>query len=228
MIEIKYLTLKYGDNTVLNNIDKSFELNQVHGIVGLNGSGKTSLFNILAQATQSNAGEITFNGSKLSYRDISFLETEPFFYSRLTGKEHLDIFPNRNLDFNIEEINSLLKVPLAQYIENYSTGERKKLALISILKQDRSIIILDEPFNGLDLESTKISEVIIARLKQKGKTIFISSHILSPLFNLCDKVHHLSHGNFQKTYLPTEFTELDSQIFDDLRKNAENKIQEFL
>jgi len=57
---------------------------------------------------------------------------------------------------------------------------------------------------------------------------FFLFFILNPLFNLCDKVHHLSHGNFQKTYLPTEFTELDSQIFDDLRKNAENKIQEFL
>ena len=228
MIDIKSLTLNYGESTILNNISKSFELNSVHGIVGLNGAGKTSFFNVLSQIVRPNRGEVIFNVSQLTYKEISFLETEPFFYSRLTGKEHLDIFPTDNLDFNQEEINSLLKIPLMNYIENYSTGERKKLALLAILKQNRPIIILDEPFSGLDLESAKILEVIIARLKQKGKTVFISSHILNPLFSLCDKVHYLLDGNFQKTYLPNEFEELDSHIFDVLRAKAENKIQQYL
>ena len=228
MIEIKNLVVTYGQNKVLDNINKSFEINNVHGIVGLNGAGETTLFNVLAQVIRFQTGEILFNQKPLSHTQISFLETESFFYSRLTGKEHLNIFPKSNPDFKMEEINSLLKVPLMNYIENYSTGERKKLALLAILKQDKPIIILDEPFNGLDLESTKVLEVIIARLKQKGKTIFISSHILEPLFGLCDYVHYLVDGNFQKTYLPHDFKDLDNHIFGKLRANAEDKIQKYL
>ncbi len=228
MIALKNLSLKYGDKTVLMHINQAFESRQIHGIVGLNGAGKTSLFNVLAQVISASSGEILFNEKPLSYKHISLLETEPFFYSRLTGQEFLNIFPKNNPDFKEAEMNALLKVPLHELIENYSTGERKKLALLAILKENREIVILDEPFNGLDLESAKILEVIIHRLKEKQKTVLISSHILSPLYSLCDKIHHLVEGRFLKTYLPSEFADLEAGVFGDLRTTAEEKVLGFM
>jgi ABC-2 type transport system ATP-binding protein len=228
MIEVKEIQLSYDKKVVLNKLSKSFELHKIQGIVGLNGAGKTSFFNVLAQLIEANSGAITYNNQALSHKSISYLETQPFFYSRLTGREYLDIFEHKNPELNQTELINLLKFPVDNLIENYSTGEQKKLALVAILKQNRPIIILDEPFNGLDLESAKVLETIVLRLKEKGKTVFISSHILSPLFNLCDTIHHLADGHFQRSYLPNEFTELDKIIFGSLKTHAESIVQQFL
>jgi ABC-2 type transport system ATP-binding protein len=228
MIDVKNIQLNYDKKIVLNKLSKSFELNKIHGIVGLNGAGKTSFFNVLAHVIYPESGEINCNNQSLSHKSISYLETQPFFYSRLTGREYLAIFENKNPELNQTELINLLKFPVDNLIENYSTGEQKKLALLAILKQNRPIIILDEPFNGLDLESAKVLETIVLRLKEKGKTVFISSHILSPLFNLCDKIHHLADGKFQRSYLPNEFNELDKNIFGTLKTHAETIVQQFL
>lgn len=228
MIDIKNIHLSYDKKAVLKGIDKSFELGKIHGIVGLNGAGKTSFFNVLTQIIYAQSGEINHNNQPLSHKSISYLETQPFFYSRLTGREYLAIFDNKNPELNQAELINLLKFPVDNFIDNYSTGEQKKLALLAILKQNRPIIILDEPFNGLDLESAKVLETIILRLREKQKTVFISSHILSPLFNLCDKIHHLADGNFQRSYLPNEFNELDKNIFGALKTHADAIVQQFL
>jgi ABC-2 type transport system ATP-binding protein len=228
MIEVKNIQLRYDQKVVLNSVNKSFELNKIHGIVGLNGAGKTSFFNVLAQIIRTELGEIHYKNVPLSHKSISYLDTQPFFYSRITGREYLTIFPDKNPELNQEELINLLKFPIDNYIATYSTGEQKKLALLGILKQNRPIIILDEPFNGLDLESAKVLETIILRLKEKNKTIFISSHILNPLFNLCDTIHHLADGNFKRSYLPDEFNELDKHIFGALTANAEAIVQQFL
>lgn len=228
MIDVKNIQLSYDKKVVLKTITQSFELNKIHGIVGLNGAGKTSFFNVLAQIIKAQLGEIKYNEMPLSHTSISYLETQPFFYSRLTGREYLAIFDNKNPELNQTELINLLKFPVDNFIETYSTGEQKKLALMAILKQNRPIIILDEPFNGLDLESAKVLETIILRLKEKHTTVFVSSHILSPLFNLCDTIHHLADGNFQRTYLPNEFNELDKTIFGTLKTHAEAIVQQFL
>lgn len=228
MLAVKNIFLRYAEKVVLNSLNKSFELNKIHGIIGLNGAGKTSFFNVLAQIIKAKSGEILVNDAVLSHKSISYLETLPFFYSRITGREYLAIFANKNAELNEAELIKLLKMPIDNFIETYSTGEQKKLALMGILKQNRPIIILDEPFNGLDLESAKVLETIVLRLKEKGKTLFISSHILNPLFNLCDTIHHLSEGDFQRSYVPSEFNELDKNVFGALKANAESVVQQFL
>jgi ABC-2 type transport system ATP-binding protein len=228
MIEIKNIVLKYEEKVVLNHLNNAFESGNINGIVGLNGAGKTSFFNVLNQIIYAESGEILFNNQPLLHTSISYLETQPFFYSRLMGREYLDIFASKNPELNQEELINLLKFPVDNFIENYSTGEQKKLALLAILKQNRPIVILDEPFNGLDLESAKILETIVLRLKKKGKTVFISSHILNPLFNLCDAIHHLSDGTFQRSYVPSEYNELDKNIFGALQNHAESIVQQYL
>ena len=200
MINIQNLTFSFSDHNVLNDITIDFQQNQIYGIVGLNGAGKTTFFNVLSTTLKAKTGTIKFNGNSITYKDIAYLETVNFFYSRITGSEYLKIFKQTNADFNLKSLQEFLKLPLDDLIETYSTGMKKKLALLAVLKQDKQLFLLDEPFNGLDLETNKILELIITTLKVKGKTVFVSSHIIDPLLIVCDQIHYLDNGKFAKSF----------------------------
>lgn len=220
MINIQGLTVRFDENEVLKNITIDFEPGLVHGIVGLNGAGKTTFFNVLAKTLKPDAGSVNQNNTALTIKDTAYLETNNFFFSRITGKEYLKIFNQTNTGFNLAALQEYFKLPLDELIENYSTGMKKKLALLAVLKQDKSIFILDEPFNGLDLETNKVLEIIIKSLKQKQKTVFVSSHIIEPLLTTCDYIHLLENGCFVKTYLTAEFEKIEDELFGKLKSEA--------
>ena len=220
MISVIKIEKTFGDKIVLNNLNYDFTLHEVHGIIGLNGAGKTTFFNILSTFLKPDSGEILYEGKKITKDDIAYLVTVNFFYSNITGKEYLDIFPSSNLQFDLDNINKLLKLPLDEIIEAYSTGMKKKLALLSIIKQDKPIYIFDEPYNGLDLETNMALEIIIKNLRKKEKTVFVSSHILSPLISVCDEIHLLQQGNFIKNYTKDKFDSIEKELFEDFNKSA--------
>jgi len=226
MISIKDLSLSFGSNLVLNNINYNFPLNKIYGIIGLNGSGKTTFFNTLSTLTRPTAGEIYFNDREILLKDINYLETVNFFYSRITGNEYLEFFKQTNDKFNLLSLQNYTKLPLDDLIETYSTGMKKKLAILSILKKDKPIFLFDEPFNGIDMETNKIIELIILALKEKEKTIFISSHILDPMIQICDKIFFLENGKFTKSYGKTDYNEIEKDLFGDLKHNAISIISE--
>ena len=101
---------------------------------------------------------------------------------------------------------------------------KKKLALLAILKQEKPIFLLDEPFNGLDLETNKIVELIVTTLKEKGKTVFLSSHIIDPLLTVCDEIHFLEKGKFTKTFDKPNFYKLEEELFHKLKTEARSII----
>ena len=220
MISVIKIEKFFGDKKVLNNLNYDFTLSKIHGIIGLNGAGKTTFFNILSTFLKQDSGKILFDEKNITRYDIAFLETVNFFYSNITGKEYLEIFPSTNLQFDLENINKLLKLPLDEIIETYSTGMKKKLALLAIIKQDKPIYIFDEPYNGLDLETNMALEIIIKNLRKKEKTVFISSHILSPLISVCDEIHLLQQGNFIKNYTKENFDSIEKELFEDFNKSA--------
>ena len=213
MISVNELTKSFGNKQVLNCRSVHFQHQLVHGIIGLNGAGKTTFFNILSGFLAANTGVVLDNERPLRREDVAYLESENFFYSYLTGEEYLSIFPCTNQDFHVERMNDLIKLPLRELIETYSSGMRKKLALLAILRQDKPIYLLDEPFNGLDLETNQILRLIIQRLVRKGKTIFMSSHILAPLTELCNEIHLLHNGVFTKTYEGGSFHAIETDLF---------------
>lgn len=221
MIQLTNLSFSYKENTILENINIQFETNNIHGIVGLNGSGKTTLFNILTGLHQQQSGTIKNHDLPLKKSDIAYIDTETFFYPNLTAQEFLSVFKTTNTQFDEKGLAHLLNLPLDEFIENYSTGMKKKLLILSQIKQDKSIYIFDEPFNGLDIETNKLLLLIIEMLVNKGKTIFISSHIIEPLYSLCFKIHHLKDKQFVKSYSKSEFNIIDQEVFgsyiDDLR-----------
>lgn len=213
MISFDNITKAFANKQVLNCPSLQFESNLVHGIIGLNGAGKTTFFNIISGFLTPDNGVILNNGNTLSRREVAYLETVNFFYSNLTGEEYLSIFTATNQEFHTERMSELIQLPLKELIETYSNGMKKKLALLATLKQNKPIYIFDEPFNGLDLETNEVLKLIIQRLQRKKKTILISSHILSPLINLCDKIHLLQSGVFKKTYDKALFDMIETDLF---------------
>jgi ABC-2 type transport system ATP-binding protein len=112
---------------------------------------------------------------------------------------------------NLEEKN-IFELPLDQYAVTYSTGMKKKLALTAILLQNNQVFILDEPYNGVDIQSNLIITAIIHELKSLGKTIIISSHIFSTLKATCDEIHLLQNGQFTRKVNPDEFDLLEADM----------------
>jgi ABC-2 type transport system ATP-binding protein len=220
MIELKNIQVSFDEKEVLKGISTIFDRQNIIGIVGMNGAGKSTFFNMLADIIKQNEGEKLLNNHPLTYKDCGYLETNNFFYSNITGNEYLQLFKQTNLEFQLDVFQTYFQLPLNDLIDNYSTGMKKKLALLAIIKQDNPIYLLDEPFNGLDLETNKIVEIVLLALKQKGKTIFISSHILEPLLSVCDEIRILEEGNFTKTYHRDNFTAIEHELFGKFKVDA--------
>ena len=222
MLIINNLWVGYGKNSdVIKDLNIRLGQNQIHGLVGLNGAGKTTLLNTIYGLIKQKNGVVLFNDNEISRKQIGFLETDSYFYSNITGKEYLSLF--KNDDFDINEWNKLFDLPLNKLIENYSTGMKKKLALIGVLKLDKQMVILDEPFNGLDMETCRVLRMIVLKLKERRKTIIITSHILESLTNLCDEIHYLKDGAIKFSKSKNEYNMLEQEIFKDI-DNQKNKL----
>lgn len=223
MIEITQLSKKYGRKTVLDDINLLFEPGHIYGIVGKNGAGKTTLFRCIA-AIESYQGEISSPYPHLR-NHIGYLETNPVFMSYLTGWEYLKLLcqSKRIKTENFEEQN-IFDLPLDQYATSYSTGMKKKLALMGVLLRKNDIIILDEPFNGVDIQSNMIILEMINELKNLNKTVLISSHIFSTLSETCDMIIQLSEGRVVKTVKREDYITLEISMKKSILDEQSKKI----
>ncbi|MGJ7033332.1 ABC transporter ATP-binding protein [Niabella hirudinis] len=211
MITIESLSKSFGSHPVLKNISICFQAGNVYGIVGENGAGKTTLFNCLA-GMEEYEGHITADRAPLK-NHLGFLQTEPFFFSKITGEEYLRLLCQaRHQSAEHIEQKNIFELPLKQYAATYSTGMKKKLALMALLMQKNDYFILDEPFNGVDIQSNLLITGIIHKLRELGKTILISSHIFSTLHETCDEIHLLQNGVFTKKVTRSEFDLLEQEM----------------
>lgn len=193
MIHIENLLKSYGKNQVLRGIDLHLKKGTAYGFVGDNGSGKTTLFKCIA-GIESHDGNIHSELSNIKDH-LGYLQTTPIFLSRITGWEYLKLLcSSRQISEEKFEEHNIFDLPLREYAENYSTGMKKKLALTGLLLQKNELFILDEPFSGVDLHSNIKILKIIQDLKASGKTLLISSHILSTLTDSCDIIYELKDG----------------------------------
>lgn len=211
MIKVVDLSKHYGTKQVLKDINISFEKGKVYGIVGENGSGKTTLFRCIA-GLEKYDGKITSDFEQLK-NHLGFLFTEPFIFSKITGREYIQLLLNaRNIKMSNIETKNIFDLPLNQYASTYSTGMKKKLALTAILLQENDCFILDEPFNGVDIQSNIIITEIIKKLKALGKTVIISSHIFSSIAETCDEIFLLKKGELIKRVLKENFDKLENEM----------------
>ena len=219
MIQLVEISKAFGSHVVLDRLSFTFEDNKVYGIVGKNGSGKTTLFHCMT-GLESCKGEIVSERRPLK-NHIGYLPTELFFYNLMTGMEYVQFVCNaRNQKIENIAARNIFELPLNDYISTYSTGMKKKLALFAILLQDVPYYIFDEPFNGIDFQSSVLVFDIIKALKQRGKTVIMSSHIYTTLTQTCDEICLLEDGNFKQQVLKADFDALEKSMHQEIVGNA--------
>ncbi len=219
MITLADLRCAYGDKPVLD-IARCELSPGVHGIVGLNGAGKTTLLNALHGFGRNAEAHVLFAGAPMDHRNTAFQEAESYFHPGITGREYLELFAGGKERSGMAGLNELLEVPLDALITTYSTGMRRKLAILGALHLDRPVVMLDEPMNGLDLASVRVLEAIIKRLAERGRTVLITSHVLGPLVTMCDWIHLLQHGRFTRVFERGATEGLEEALFAELDKRT--------
>lgn len=208
IIEIKKLVKKFGDTTVLNNINVSFSSGNVHGLIGRNGSGKTMLLKCICGMIPTSSGSIKVSG-KLIGKDIDIpdnigviIET-PGFLPEYNAYNNLRFLADIHGGITKDEIeNAIKQVGLdpkdKKRVGKYSLGMRQRLGLAQAIMENPEILILDEPMNGLDKDGVSDMRNYLLQLKRQGKTIIIASHSAEDIEILCDTVSEMDKGILTK------------------------------
>ncbi len=206
MLEVKNLNVSYKKQNVLSGLNLEVEEGVILGLLG-----KTTLFESIYQELKYD-GEILWQNQRAKRENISYLETDNYFYPFITGIEYLGYFRNNDKE-KYEKLIVEFNLPLEKFVQYYSSGMKKKLALLGMLMLDKPINILDEPFNGVDFEGVHILYDIIRELKSEKKVVIISSHIIETLFHTCDKIAILNNGKIEKIIEKGNFIELQNFKF---------------
>lgn len=202
IITIKKLTKSFKNREILKNINLTINEGTIVGIIGRNGSGKTVLLKIISGLYFETTGEIIRNSKYNIYSDYGFL-IDVGFLDNETGFNNLKILSLLKNRISDNDIIDILKyVGLNPYdktkYKNYSTGMKQKLKIAQALMEKPKVIILDEPFNGLDKKSVDFFRNEFIKLKNSGATIIITSHYQEDIDKLCDLVYEMVDGELKK------------------------------
>ena len=203
-ISVQNLSKSFGQERVLKNVSRDFEKGKIHGIVGNNGSGKTVLMKCICGFLIPDSGSITVNGERVGVdvdfpRDMGLIIETPGFLPNITGVKNLEILASLNKKIGLREIaasmrrvglDPLMKKPVGKY----SLGMRQRLGIAQAIMENPSLLILDEPLNGLDKHGVMEMRQLIKGLKEQGKTILLASHNQGDIDELCDTVCEMDAG----------------------------------
>ena len=205
-IQVNDIVLRFKKDILLDHVSYQCEQGKIHGIVGRNGSGKTLLMKCICGFIRPNEGHIYVRDKEIG-KDIDFtpdtgliIETPGFipYYSGYRNLKVLAAINNRISRKDIE--NAMYQVGLdptmKKRVATYSLGMRQRLGIAQAIMEDPSLIILDEPFNGLDKHGVEEMREYFLSLKKKGKTILLTSHNTEDIEYLCDTVVEMDHGKF--------------------------------
>lgn len=208
MLKIKNLTKKYGDKIAVDNLSLEIKSGEIYGFIGHNGAGKTTTIKSCCGLLEFDEGEIYVDGISIKEdpleckRRLSYLPDNPDLYDFMSGIKYLnfvaDIYemPPKERDAQIQKLADMFGITkdLAQPINSYSHGMKQKLALISAFMHKPKLVLLDEPFVGLDpIASHRMKEEMRAACRE-GAAVFFSTHVLEVAEKLCDKIAIIRGG----------------------------------
>lgn len=206
VLQIKNLQKGFKDTQVVNLSSLSVQQGEIYGFLGPNGAGKTTTMKMILSLISRTAGDIEVFGQSIGtdkqyLNQIGSMIEEPSYYPNLTGYENLLVF-QKILGFDKKNIQETLKIVgldqpknKKKLVKDYSLGMKQRLALAFALVKKPRLLILDEPTNGLDPAGIhEIRELIIKLAKEQGITVFISTHILSEVEHIADRVGIINHG----------------------------------
>ena len=203
-ISVRNVCKDFGQVRVLKSVSRDFEAGKIHGIVGNNGSGKTVLMKCICGFLLPTEGMVLVNGKRVG-KDVDFpshlgiiIET-PGFLPNITGVKNLEILASLNKKIGLADIaDSIRRVGLDPQsktpVGKYSLGMRQRLGIAQAIMENPSLLILDEPMNGLDKHGVAEMRKLIKGLKNEGKTILLASHNQGDIDELCDTVCEMDAG----------------------------------
>jgi ABC-type multidrug transport system ATPase subunit len=204
LIKVESVTKRYGNLVAVNNLSLQIPAGEVYALVGANGAGKSTLMRMIVGITESDEGQVLICGEDLSSRlpttkkHLGYLPEELIFYDQLTGSEYLQLVAGLK-----EADESQIGVELEFFgiaqaakklVGGYSLGMRKKLGLCAACLGSPDVLILDEPLNGLDVEMMRKLRRRIESERQKGKAVLVSSHVMSFVERVSDRVGVMRAG----------------------------------
>lgn len=213
MLRIENLTKIYGERRVVDNLSLHILPGEIYGFIGHNGAGKTTTIKSCCGILQFDAGNIFIDGISIKEnaieckKKIAYIPDNPDLYEFMTGLQYLnfvaDIFAVSS-SIREERINKYsalfeIKDDLSSLISQYSHGMKQKLAIISALLHEPKLIIMDEPFVGLDPKASHLLKEIMREMCDRGSAIFFSTHVLEVAEKLCDKVAIIKSGKLIKS-----------------------------
>ncbi len=208
MIEIKNVTKKYGSKTAINDVSFTVNDGEIFAFIGHNGAGKTTLIKAIVGIHKFDGGDILINGKSIKNnpiackKEMAFVPDNPELYEQMKAIDFInficDIYevPQDTREKNIKKYAKLFEIEdnLNDTIDSFSHGMKQKIALIAALAHDPQILIMDEPFVGLDPKAVFDVKEIMNKMVNEGKTIFFSTHILDVAEKLCTRVAIIKKG----------------------------------
>ncbi len=205
VVEIKGLVKKFGKFTALDGVNIKVEQGEVHAFLGPNGSGKTTTMRVLLGILRATSGEIKLFGKDAwassieLHKRIAFVPGDVNLWENLTGGEVIDLFLSLRSSDKLDKAKRELylkrfELDASKKCRTYSKGNRQKVALVAAFASDAELFILDEPTSGLDPLMEKVFQECVTELKAQGKSVFLSSHIMSEVEKLADRISIIREG----------------------------------
>lgn len=207
ILEIKNLTKYYGIVLAVKDLSLELHEGEIFGFIGPNGAGKSTTIRSVMNLINKTKGEVYFLGETLTKdnlklkEQIGYLPSEVYLYEEFTVKEMLDYhasFYKKDLTKRRKELVKKLKLDESKKIEDLSLGNQKKLGIVLAFMHEPKLLILDEPTSGLDPIMQQVFYDLLKEEKEKGTTIFYSTHILSEISKICDRVGIIKEGKLLK------------------------------
>lgn len=203
IIDVRNVSKNFGKVQALKNVNLSVNKGNIYGFIGPNGAGKTTLIRVLLGILKTDEGHASMFGQDVwqeavnIHKSIAYVPGDVKLWPNLTGGEVIDILISMRNNQSSDKKETLIKkfdLDPSKKCRSYSKGNRQKVALIAALASHAEVFILDEPTSGLDPLMERVFQEEIFELKKQGKTVFLSSHILSEIEKLCDHVSIIREG----------------------------------